>query len=306
MRRLCVLLLGCAVMGCTSKKVLTADEYFQNATRNFRSGSLTLATQQFHELLDQHPFSEYNEEAELRIGHAHYLNGNYPEAVVALTDFQRRHPTSPFLPFVGYYLGMCYVQQMGSIDRDQTASRNAQTYFLTVAQQYPNSPYADLARQELARCRESLAEHELYVARFYSRRGNSKAAEIRLLTLAARYGDTEVAADGLMRLADLYRSDKDSRRAALAYQALADLHPRAPQAARANRALKRLGGALADGEDPIDLLLASNGRQRSSEAFDTVILPAVDPSRMARGGPPMAPAMAPPMDPFGRRGAGRY
>ena len=130
---------------------------------------MTLAIDEYHELLDQYPFSEHNEEAELKIAHAQYLSGNYPEAVVALTDFQRRHPTSPHLPLVGYYLGMCYVQQMGTIDRDQTAARNAQTYFQTVAQQYPDSPFADLARQQLARCQESLAAHEFYVAKFYDR-----------------------------------------------------------------------------------------------------------------------------------------
>src|SRR5207253_1816429 len=104
-------------LGCSAKKHLTADQYFTDATQSFREGALGLAIDQFHELLDQYPFSQYNEEAELRIAHAQYLQGNHPEAVVALADFQRRHPTSPNLAFVGYYLGMCYVRQMGTIDR---------------------------------------------------------------------------------------------------------------------------------------------------------------------------------------------
>jgi outer membrane protein assembly factor BamD len=297
--------LAFTLFGCSAKKHLTADQYFHDATEHFRGDALAVAIEEFHELLDQYPFSEYNEEAELRIAHAQYLLGNYPEAVVALTDFQRRHPTSPNLPFVGYYLGMCYVRQMVTVDRDQTASQNAQTYFLTVSQQYPDSPFSDLARAQLARCRESLAGHELDIAKFYNKRGNSKAAEIRLLTLASRYGETDVAADGLLRLAKLYRSQKDDEHAALAYQALTQLHPRAPEAAIARRALDRLARADAETRgDPIDLLLAANGRHRSTATFETVSVPGLEPGRSARRGSPSAPAIAPPMDPFGR-GRGR-
>ena len=157
--RSAVVLLAVGFLGCAAKKHLTADQYFQQANDNFRNEAYTVAVEEFHELLDQYPFSEYNEEAELKIAHAQYLNGSYLEAIVAFTDFQRRHPTSPNLPFVGYYLGMCYARQMGTIDRDQTSAQNAETYFVTVSRQYPDSPFAELARQELAHCRENLAEH---------------------------------------------------------------------------------------------------------------------------------------------------
>jgi outer membrane protein assembly factor BamD len=301
-----VVMLALACAGCSTKKHLTADQYFRNATEDFRGGALTLAIEEYHELLDQYPFSQYNEEAELKIAHAHYLNGNYPEAIVALSDFQRRHPTSPHLPFVGHCLGMCYVQQMSTIDRDQTAAQNAQAYFLTVAQQYPDSPFADLARQQLAACRESLAEHEVYVANFYVGHGNNKAAEIRLLIMASRYGETDASANGLLRLARLYRTGNQQDHAALAYQALTQLHPRGPQAETAHRALARLQVDPPAGADPLDLLLAANGRQRSTGTFETVQVPGLEPPRTAHrpSGPGGVPALGPMSDPFGR-GRGR-
>jgi outer membrane protein assembly factor BamD len=287
--------------GCSSKRHLTADQYFQEANDNFRHGALLPAVEEFHELLDQHPFSEYNEEAELKIAHAQYLAGNYPEAIVALTDFQRRHPTSPHLPFVGYCLGMCYAQQMGTIDRDQSAAQNAQNYFTTISQQYPESPFAELAREQLARCRENLAAHELYVANFYAKRGNRKAAEIRLLTTAARFGETDAGADGLLQLAKLYTRQNDHNDAALAYEALTRLHPRGPRADEARKALSRLSGVdPPTSSDPLDLLLAANGRQRSTGSFETVQVPGLEPARTARRPPSGAPAIVPPFDPFGR------
>ncbi len=287
--------------GCENKVVRSADEYFRDATNDFRSGSLSRSVEEYHELLDQHPFSDHTEEAELKIAHAQYLDGNYAEAIVALSDFQRRHPTSAHLPFIGYILGMCYAKQIDLIDRDQTAALNAQTYFLTVSRQYPDSPFATLARQQLTRCREHLAKHEFYVAEFYRRHDNESAQETRLLDLAAHYGDTSSAVDGLLQLAALYQAREQNDRAALAYQALANLHPGTAEAITAQQELQRIGlPKTRKASDPIDDLLALNGRQRTPGALETVQLPAFDlPRPPSRGGGAM-PAMGPAFDPFGR------
>ncbi len=290
------------IAGCSAKPSRSAEEYFREATSNFKSGALNLAIEDYRELLDQHPFSEYTEEAELKIAHAHYLDGSYAEAVVALTDFQRRHPTSSHLPFVGYMLGMCYMRQLSTIDRDQTAAQNAQTYLLTVSRQYPGSPYAELAREELDTCRENLAAHELYIAEFYEKRGKMKAAEIRLLTAGAQYGETPSAAKGLLRLAQIYRSQGRTTDAVLAYRAITQLQAGTPSAVAAQKALQDLDaphGSLSS--DPIGMLLAANGRQRSPSAFETVQIPGIDiPKFSQRPSGMPGPAIAPPFDPFGR------
>jgi len=307
LRRFVAVCVAVSLAGCAAKKHhLTADQYFNEATESFRTGSLTLAVDQFHELLDQYPFSAYNEEAELKIAHAHYLNGNYAEATAALTDFQRRHPTSAHLPFVGYCLGMCYAKQMRTIDRDQSAAQNAANDFLTVSQQYPDSAYAELAREQLARCRENIGEHELYIANFYARRSNQKAAEIRLLTLAARYGDTDASADGLMRLARLYRSQHRRSDAVLAYEALTHLHPRGPSAETARRMLTQFSAPDAPPADTaLDTLLALNNRQKSTGMFETVQVPGLEPARTAHRPAGAGPGIMPPLDPFGRGRGGR-
>lgn len=290
-----------AVTGCATKKPKTAGEYFANANEHFRRGAFSAAAEEYRELLDQHPFSDYVEEAELRIAHAQYLDGRYAEAIVSLSDFQRRHPTSPHLPFVGYLLGMCYAQQMLSYDRDQTASQNAHTYFLTVLRQYPGSPYAVLAKQQLARCRQRLAQHELHIAQYYARQGNWKAAEARIVDFAARYGDTEEAARGLLELARHYRQIGLVDRAILAYRAVTQLQPGSRQAVTAQKALQDMQTGSAPTVDPLDVLLALNGRSRVDEGFETALAPSAATAQL----PPRpsgfpGPALGTSFDPFGR------
>lgn len=290
-----------ALSGCATKKPKTAAEYFATANDHFRHGAFSAAAAEYRELLDQYPFSDYVEEVELRIAHAQYLDGRYAEAIVSLSDFQRRHPTSPHLPFVGYLLGMCYARQVLDYDRDQTASQNAHTYFLTVVRQYPDSPFATLAQQQLARCRQRLAQHELYIAEFYARRGNWKAAEARIVDLAARYGDTEEASRGLLRLARRYRQSGLVDRAELAYRAITELRPGSREAVVAQRALQRLQKDSLPAADSIDVLLALNGRSRVDERYETALVPSgAAPQLPSRASGFPVPALGTGFDPFGR------
>jgi len=299
MRTLLLFALAAALAsgGCAAKKPQSADEYFEKAHQDYRRGSYTLAIQSFRELLDRHPFSDYAEEAELRIAHAHYLAGDYTAAIVTLTDFQRRHPTSEHLPFAGYLLGMCYVRQMGSHDRDQTAARNAHSYFATLLQQYPESPFADLARIELTRCRESLAASELYVADFYAKQGNPDAARVRLLNLASRFSETPTAAVALLRLTrDFVRQDKHEH-AVLAARALEALHPNRYETERVRTLVdSEARAAVPPTTDPLDLLMIAHGRRREDVTYGIPKVPVRDEQRRPRvGGPGM-----PRTDPFGR------
>jgi len=291
---LVALLAVLALCSCASKKTLSADQYFTQANEDFRIGALAPAIESYRELLDQHPFSEYSEEAEVRIAQAQYLNEDYAAAIVSLTDFQRRHPTSPHLPFVGYCLGMCYANQMGTLDRDQTAAQNAHTYFATLVNQYPTSPFAQLAREQVSRCRESMASHEMYVADYYRRLDNQKAVEVRLLDLSAAYGDTNTGADALLDLTRRYAEAKNSEYATLAYRALKDLHPDEPQTEEARAAIDLDKADLPRTSDPLDLLLIAHGRKRPTE---TLTLPAVPlPAKALPNSPPTMPTI----DPFGR------
>jgi outer membrane protein assembly factor BamD len=289
-------LLAIAFGGCGAKKTLTADQYFERGSKNLREGAYTLAIEEYRDLLDQHPFSEYTEQAEFEIARAQYLKGACPEAVAALSDFQRRHPTSPQLAVVSYLVGQCYERQMRPPDRDQSASQHAHAYYLALVQQYPESPFAELAREQMGRCRESLAEHELLVAHFYHRRGNDLASEYRLLDLVNRFGDTDVSAQALYALGELYEEEGQEERAVLAFAGVTRAHPQHELAAPARERLASMQAAqeLPSG-DPVVVLQARTGRSRNLALAQALEVPPLESATAA-------PGVGPAIDPSGQAG----
>ncbi|MBI3767463.1 MAG: outer membrane protein assembly factor BamD [Deltaproteobacteria bacterium] len=211
------------VAGCSeSKPKVSADEYYKEASEAFTKKNYEVAVNRYKELLDQYPFSDHAEEAELEIAHAQYKNKHYPEAIAAFNDFQRMHPMSPHLPEVYFLLGKSYMDQMTTTDRDQGASENAHGWFRVVIDRYPTSPFAAQARRKLADCRRSLADHELYVANYYFKRKNLRAGENRVKGILENYSDTLAATRAVEALADAYALAGDSEHESMARAALAE------------------------------------------------------------------------------------
>lgn len=310
LRTVAVLLVATlALSACSPKKPGSADEYYNVASENLRLGSYGQAVEQYRNLLDEYPFSEYSEEAELKIGIAHYKDRSCPEATAAFTDFQRRHPTSPHLPLVGYLLGRCAEEQMRPSDRDQSASQNAHSYYQALIQQHPNSPYTELARERLQSCRETLASHELQVAEYYARHDNRKAAETRLIDLVNRFNDTDVAGDALLQLGELYKEEGQSERAVLAFASVQYHHPDHDAARAAERELEQLAPENErPSGDPWAVLRAEAGRSRTIAIAQTG--PRADSRQQARrpGGAAPGTGFGLPggTGPFGRSSGSGY
>src|SRR5262249_2289671 len=175
----------------------------------------------YRDLLDQYPLNPYAEEAQLKIAYSYYLEKKYTEAIAAFNDFERAYPTSAHLPFVEYYRGMCYLEQMRSVDRDQSVTEKAYDRFRVVVDRYPESSFAALAEAKIKVCRDALAAHELLIANFNDKYGNIPAAKARLRMLIETYPETESTPQALAQLQNLLTEEGNLELAELAAQALA-------------------------------------------------------------------------------------
>ena len=210
------------IAGCSGTvKRLSAKEYYEQANEAYSTEDYLRAADSYQELLDQYPLNPYAEEGQLKIAYARYLNKKYAEALGAFSDFERSYPTSSHLPFVQYYRGMSYLEQMRSIDRDHSVTEKANDFFQVVSDRYRESPFATLAEEKSRFCRESMAAHELYVVDFQLKRYATMAAKARLRVLIEEYPETDSTVFALERLQGLMEEEGKKDIAALAAQALA-------------------------------------------------------------------------------------
>lgn len=203
LRPLAAVAAAAALAGCGAPANLPEDVLFREASLSFEDEAYNTAIQSYKKLLEEFPFSDKAEIASLNIAYAHYLTGEYSEAIIAFNDFERLYPVSPLLPFISYTIGMCWLDQAKAGDRDPTYSQEALRQFRKVASEYPNTIYGDLARFREKTALENLSAHELYVGDWYRDRKRTAAAESRYRYLLREYPDTENAARARARLDEL-------------------------------------------------------------------------------------------------------
>ncbi len=263
MRRFGLILAVCCMfvtaMGCSARKPVSSEDYYALAQLDFANGSYDEAINNYQILIDRYPFSPYAQDAEMKVGMAHYKMGQYAQAIASLTDFQRMHPTSPNLQLVAYYIAMSYYDQIGRADQDQTATIKALGYFDSLEQQFPESPFAELAREKAASCRGMLARHEQYIGNYYFKRANFRAAESRYAELLEKYPNAPVAPVALWDLGVALEKEGKKYSAAQAFAAIMTHYPDTEYGPRAKAELKKLNQPVENEEDPLSLVLAENG-----------------------------------------------
>src|SRR5262250_913293 len=235
----------------------TAEALYEEGTRYFAEKRYARAIDTLTKLKTDYPFSPQLTEAELKVADAYYLNQQYPEAINAFKEFQSMHPTNENIAFVVYRLGQAHLDQFTSIERDQKNTEIAKGYFENVITNYPKSPYAAPAREQLAKCVGYLAEYDFNVASFYLKQEKYPAARERFEEIVRKYRGTPVAAKSLFFLGESYRKERNNVKAALAYEALLQYYPESKFAPEAKT---YLGQLEKDKQDPLAMLLMRDRR----------------------------------------------
>ncbi len=194
-----VLFTGCSWF--QEKDVKSAPELAADGMEEYRQGNYKRAIENFEKLRDWYPFDRYAILAELKIADSHYQLKQYDEAVVAYQEFESLHPMNEAIPYVVYQIGLCYYEQITTIDRDQSAARNALMVFERLQRQFPDHQYSKRAGEHIHTCLKSLAGHELYVGKFYFKKKNYIAAMNRFKTIINEYPDVGIHKEALDYLA---------------------------------------------------------------------------------------------------------
>lgn len=116
----------------------------------------------------------------LRRGEQFYDKEDYAEAVGEYQRFLDLHPFHRLSPYVHYKLGMAFYHQIDTIDRDQEPVEKSLAAFQKLQSDFPRSLFSEQAQAKIADLKNRLARRELYIGRFYYKKGAYLSAIPRL------------------------------------------------------------------------------------------------------------------------------
>ncbi|MFP4392408.1 MAG: outer membrane protein assembly factor BamD [Desulfohalobiaceae bacterium] len=169
----------------------SSKEMLQVGEEAFQEENYKEAIKQFRHIKERFPFSPEAVQAELRLADSYFEDNQYEAAKQAYKEFESLHPGHEQLPYVLYRIGLANLRQFKSIDLPQDKVQEARQYFNRVLQSYPESEYAQKAREKKEQSERHLAQHQIFVADFYWRTGRYQAAWKCYQRLAEEFPEQE-------------------------------------------------------------------------------------------------------------------
>ena len=174
------------------KEEKPAHELARDGMEAYQNGKYDKAIEHFERLKDWYPFSKFAILAELKVADAYFRLKQYEDAIFAYENFERLHPRNEAVPYVIYQIGMCYFEQIDTVDRDQTSNKKALEAFDRLIKQFPEDPYALTAAEHMKKSLKILAGHEFYIGLYYFKSKHYKAALHRFKAVLSLYPDVGV------------------------------------------------------------------------------------------------------------------
>ena len=147
------------------------------------------AVKYLEKLEARYPYGRFAQQAQLEIAYVHWKANDRASAIAAADRFIKLYPNHPNVDYAYYLKGLInFNENLGLLsfldnpdmtERDPKGTREAFEAFKEVVNRFPESKYAEDAAARMRYLVNSLAQHEVHVARYYMKRGAFVAAANR-------------------------------------------------------------------------------------------------------------------------------
>ena len=179
------------IISCSSNEQLPDErliekELYDQAQSRLKSASYSTAIISLESLESRFPFGRYAEQAQAELIYAYYMNSQFEASESAAQRFINLHPRHSHTGYAYYMKGLAAFTddaglfsryfQSDLFKREIIMAQRSFDELSDFISRYPNSKYVPHAKQRMIYLRNLLAEHEIYVAKFYMKRGAYLAA----------------------------------------------------------------------------------------------------------------------------------
>lgn len=221
-RTACLLLLAVSLTACGTwfkredpLETLPVEAMYADAKEALKVGNLGRATRYYQRLIARFPYGRYTEQAQIELAYAQHRNNQPEDALSTINRFIRTYPAHDKIDYAFYLKALINFERgsgaldrlvgLDSTQRDQSFSVQSFNDFAEVIRRFPDSRYAEDARQRMIYLRNRMARHEINVAQYYLRRKAWVAAVKRGQFLIESYPESAYQSDALAVMAEGYR-----------------------------------------------------------------------------------------------------
>lgn len=195
---------------------MPVDQLYETGHTALVRGNNDRAIRHYQRLIARFPFGPYTEQAHLDLAYAQYRAKRNDEAISTIDRFLKTYPTHPKADYAQYLRGVVnfyreasFIGRYVKLDpatRDQGSTRQSFIDFSRLMRDYPDSAYADDARQRMIYLRNQMARHEIQIASYYLRRGAFVAAINRSKYVLENYQQAPQTGDALALMVESYQA----------------------------------------------------------------------------------------------------
>jgi outer membrane protein assembly factor BamD len=169
----------------------------------------------FQKLEARYPNGAYATQAQLEVAYAYYKKSEPILCLSAVDRFIKLHPNHPNLDYAYYLKGLATFNERGVLekytkqeinDRDPKTLRISFNAFKELVERFPTSRYKNDATQRMIYLVNTLALHEMHVARYYMERKAYVAALNRARYVLETYPNSSSIEDALVMEISAYEA----------------------------------------------------------------------------------------------------
>jgi len=194
----------------------TVERLYGEARDAMKERDWAKAIKYLEKLEARFPYGRYAQQAQLDVAWAHWKFDERASAIAATERFIKLYPNHEALDYAYYLKGLINFTENAGLfailsdpdlaERDPKAAREAFAAFREVVTRFPDSKYAEDSAARMRYLVNSLARHEVHVARYYMKRGAYVAAANRAQAAVQNYPQAPAIEEALFILMRAYEA----------------------------------------------------------------------------------------------------
>ncbi|MEJ2684620.1 MAG: outer membrane protein assembly factor BamD [Candidatus Sulfobium sp.] len=235
------------LFSCSGKTAVKPTEVGFNAQRSFAKANKLIEDKDYKEarrilteIKNRDLSGKFAPLAQLKIADS-YARDDEPELAAAeYRKFIEMFPDHRLASYAQYQIAMIYFDQIEGPERGYSGAAQALAEFEKLKRDYPRNPYREIVNLRIQKCRNTIADYEFLVGKFYMDKDSYNAAIGRFEGLVGKYPKYRNMDRVLLDLGICYMEKGRNDKASDYFTRLLDGYPNSPLAAKARKKLSSL------------------------------------------------------------------